>query len=416
MRSLRQEKHGSALAGGNKKAPTLPGASPAPARKPFFGADGTPQPAAKAPAPAPEPELEAAEEMEAEVEVAHPAPAPAPVPAAVQVRTPPAPGQSVASTAAASKPAPAAAAAPTPLPQPPLPTRADMFRQAGKKLRQDFVKNYMAQNGGAVSHDISRILRMFLGDYLPKRFGVGAGVLIDPLDKVTRQCEIVIYDSLACPLYLASERSAIYPTDYVAGVIEVKSVLSAHDLRAAFDKIAQVKALAKPGTFDPFSGRAVTRPPFGALFAYRSGISFEALIAEYTKIAREFGVGAHPDLIGVLDAGIIILHATRFGSEHWYPVFFGEADKKGSEGLHLSVGGLQLGEFALDGFFRFLLSQLVAPRSNSLVPSFDWLKTDVKLDLLLQYLVSFTDETDPTRRDETLARYRNDAMRSLGLK
>ncbi len=291
-----------------------------------------------------------------------------------------------------------------------------MFRQAGKKLRQDFVKNYMAQNGGPVTHDISRILRMFLGDYLPKRYGVGAGVLVDPLDKVTRQCDIVIYDLLASPLYLASERSAIYPTDYVSGVIEVKSTLTLGDLRAAFEKIAQVKSLAKPASFDPFSGRPTMRHTFGALFAYKSGMSFEALIAEYTKIAREFGVGSHPDLIGVLDSGIIILHATRFGTENWYPVFFGEADKKGSEGLHLAVGGLQLGEFALDGFFRFLLSQLIAPRSNSLVPSFDWLKTDVKLDLLLQYLVSFTDETDPLRREEVLSRYRNDAMRSLGLK
>ncbi len=294
-----------------------------------------------------------------------------------------------------------------------IPSRGEIFRQAGKKLRHEFRQRYLAPEPEDSPRDYARNMRSFLNEHLPARFALGEGHLVDAADHVSPHCEAVVYDALNCPVYSAADASAIFPADCVAAVVEVRPALTSAELRDALARIGAIKSLRRSGIFDPALGRIVTRPVFGALFAFRSVISFDALIQEYTRHLRDIGVGTHIDLIGVLDAGIVLLHASKFGLDQWFPLLV--QDSALGEGAHLAVGGLQLGEYALDGFYRFLLANVLASRATTPYAGFDWLKTEVRLSLLLQYVSSVTEEPDPLKRTAVLDRYRHDAMRSLGL-
>jgi predicted dinucleotide-binding enzyme len=80
---------------------------------------------------------------------------------------------------------------------------------------------------------------------LPKRFDVGSGFIIDGFDTVSKQTDVIVYDALNCPVYRASEDAAIFPSDNVAAVVEVKSRLDQEQLTSAFENILATKQLAK---------------------------------------------------------------------------------------------------------------------------------------------------------------------------
>jgi hypothetical protein len=285
-----------------------------------------------------------------------------------------------------------------------LPSRSELFRQAGRKLRQDF-----QQRQAGHPEDAAGALREFLVAHLPRRFGLGFGHVIDAAEQTSAFCPVVIYDALNCPTYSAGA-GAVFPAETVAAVIEVRSTLEGTELRAAIERIAHVKSLRWR---DASAG--ALRPVLGAVFAPAASIPFDGLIQEYTRSLRERDLAVQPDLIGVGDQGIMLPHASRYGTTNWYPLFATDLHPMRSEGMHLAAGGLELGEYTLDGFFRFLLAHLLWVRPAAPYAGFDWLKTEVNLELLLQYVGSHTDETDALRRAEVLERYRADAMKSLGL-
>jgi len=76
---------------------------------------------------------------------------------------------------------------------------------------------------------------------LPKRFDAGSGLIIDPHDNLSKQTDVIIYDALNCPVYRASERAAIIPSDNVAAIVEVKSRIDKEKLREAFENAYDVK-------------------------------------------------------------------------------------------------------------------------------------------------------------------------------
>src|SRR5687767_5188425 len=100
------------------------------------------------------------------------------------------------------------------------PSRSELFRQAGKKLRQEFHLRFETTH----PNDAAGALRDFLAAHLPRRFGLGFGHLIDSAEQTSPFCEAVIYDALNCPSYPAASGS-IYPCEGVAAVIEVRSTL-----------------------------------------------------------------------------------------------------------------------------------------------------------------------------------------------
>jgi hypothetical protein len=124
-------------------------------------------------------------------------------------------------------------------------SRQTIFAQAARKLRQDFDELSVVPHNGLKGNEAEKLVKVFLKEHLPKRFSVGSGFIIDRSDNVSKQTDVIIYDALNCPVYRASEDAAIFPSDNVAAVVEVKSCLDKKQLILSFENILATKQLAK---------------------------------------------------------------------------------------------------------------------------------------------------------------------------
>ncbi len=142
-------------------------------------------------------------------------------------------------------------------------------------------------------------LKEFLARHLPKKYALGSGQIINVKNVTSRQCDIVIYDALNCPLLLVKEGYQLFPVEAVFAVIEVKSTLNAKALAECVDNIKSVKSLQDEGQIA------------GCVFAYRSTYRTKPSILTIAEILQSTNdrVDAHQriDLLGILDDGVLTL-------------------------------------------------------------------------------------------------------------
>lgn len=187
-------------------------------------------------------------------------------------------------------------------------TRKDVFKKAALKLRSDFSELSAIPHNALKGQEAEKLIKTFLRSHLPKRFDVGSGFIIDHQDAISRQTDVLVYDAFNCPVYRVSEEAAIFPSNNVAAVIEVKSRLNKDELEDAYNKISAIKKLSKtPHTDLPFliPGQTLSQT-LGFLFAFNSAISLDTLANHYHELlASKNELGNHIDVIVVLDKGVI---------------------------------------------------------------------------------------------------------------
>lgn len=294
------------------------------------------------------------------------------------------------------------------------PSRAEIFALASRKLRQDFEELRMVPHSGVKGMESEGLLRDFLNAHLPMRFRATAGFIIDHDDQVSAQTDIILYDALNCPLYRASEDSAIVPNDNVAAIVEVKSLLDKERLRDAAEKVSIAKSLKKTRPQKKLIGgpdEPINYETLGYLFAFDSPLSPETLSVHYKATIEDFGLGKHIDFVFVLDREMLSLAADPLSDNHWAPILYYQAPPL--EGMHLAVGSLPCGESALDVFIRTLLTHLQYFRHSIDHPGFNWGTAETGKQVRLDYLTSVTHEMDPEKRKLRLAIYREAARRHI---
>lgn len=149
------------------------------------------------------------------------------------------------------------------------------------------------------------VLKSFLSQYLPTRYGISSGEIVDYEGKTSHQSDLIIYDHFNCPLLLAGKNVRIFPAESVLAVIEVKSVLSAKEIEDSIEKIRDLKNLSRENGPIP-----------GIVFAYKSGWQNEPImrtVSEFQKHYRQFQGHQLTDLVCILDHGIIVLDTVLEG-------------------------------------------------------------------------------------------------------
>ncbi len=173
-----------------------------------------------------------------------------------------------------------------------------VFDGIGKQMLLDFEQiQSQVNHAGERGSEREASLRTFLSTYLPSKYAVANGEIVDELGHTTKQCDLVIYDHLNCPLLLAGKDYRVFPVEPVLATIEVKSVLSVAELRDASEKIKSVKSLSHENS-------AIAR----IIFAYSSTWKTDPMgsIAEnLRKINRSLEPHQFIDLLCVLDTGVI---------------------------------------------------------------------------------------------------------------
>ena len=173
-----------------------------------------------------------------------------------------------------------------------------VFDGIGKQMLLDFEQiQSQVNHSGERGSEREASLKAFLSTYLPSKYGVSNGEIVDENSQTSKQCDLIIYDYLNCPLLLAGKEYRVFPVEPVLAVIEVKSVLSTEELRDAAEKIKSVKNLNR-------ENGAIA----GIVFAYSSTWKKDQ-IGSIAKHLKEINKSLEPhqviDLLCVLDSGVI---------------------------------------------------------------------------------------------------------------
>lgn len=109
-----------------------------------------------------------------------------------------------------------------------------------------------------------KIIGDFLKPFLPTRLAVGNGFIITSKDRISSQCDIIIYDKEHTPIIENGEQK-FFPVECVVGVIEAKSKLTKSTLKEALIKLSKVKDLRNdignnPYIFKDYKGESAFDP------------------------------------------------------------------------------------------------------------------------------------------------------------
>jgi hypothetical protein len=183
----------------------------------------------------------------------------------------------------------------------------EIFQGIANKLLADFDQiQAQIEHDGERGRQRERALKAFLAKYLPKKYALGTGHILDKTGNTSKQCDIVIYDAFNCPLLLAEEGYQLFPAEAVFGVVEVKSVFDASALAEGVRNIQSVKRLERG------------EPIAGSIFAYRSRYKKKPRIETAAGALRRENRSVLPrervDLICVLTDGLLFNYKTE---PHW---------------------------------------------------------------------------------------------------
>jgi len=85
----------------------------------------------------------------------------------------------------------------------------------------------------------------FLKLFLPAYLNIGSGFLINSFDQVSTQCDLVVFDYSNTPLIEDSKNRRFYPSETVAAIGEVKSVLQKQGFLSALVKLSKAKQIRR---------------------------------------------------------------------------------------------------------------------------------------------------------------------------
>ena len=134
--------------------------------------------------------------------------------------------------------------------------------------------------------------------YLPRRYAVSRGIVIDSRGKTSEQIDIIIYDPQYTPRMLDQQAHSYVLAESVYAVLEVKPEINSETVKDAAKKARSVRVLKRTSMpivhsdkADPTKPKALF-PILGGLIAIRSGWAkgladhhFSTLHAQYTGLS-----------------------------------------------------------------------------------------------------------------------------------
>ncbi|GJI61784.1 DUF6602 domain-containing protein [Bacillus velezensis] len=172
---------------------------------------------------------------------------------------------------------------------------------AAKKMQIDFEEvtakiNHMGERGSSREEILLRYLR----NYIPSKYEMSNGVIIDGNGTQSRQQDIIIYDSFNSPVLLDMEKTKIVPIESVFSVIEVKSTLNKTEIDKCVNNISSVKSLVRNPLVE------INSPTAGFVFAFKSSTTIETLLDNLVEANKHTEKHKHISVICVLDKGLIV--------------------------------------------------------------------------------------------------------------
>jgi hypothetical protein len=187
---------------------------------------------------------------------------------------------------------------------------SDQVEKIEEGLLARFREAEAVQHAGDKGESRELLLRDFLGEHLPRRYGVTKGEVVTKAGDQSHSADVIVYDAVNCPV-LYTGATTVLLVEGVYGIIEVKSTMSKAEFVDAAKKIEAFKRLA-PRDLSVIQTReymTLHRPsrPFGIAFGYSlADNSLSSLAANFDERHREVHhVDFFVNLLVVLGAGLV---------------------------------------------------------------------------------------------------------------
>ena len=171
---------------------------------------------------------------------------------------------------------------------------------------------------GDIPHNLTKgesreraVINTYLKNYLPPKYGLTSGIVIDSFGNFSKQQDIIIYDrENTMPLFSDGKDDEVQtrvPIENVFAIIEVKSILDSSAISDAFDKFESVCSLVPvPQKLNPVISISTGFPaPVGFCFAFNSDWSIERIAKEIQSIRKQKNNSKHISAFCVLGKGVV---------------------------------------------------------------------------------------------------------------
>lgn len=172
----------------------------------------------------------------------------------------------------------------------------DLIKSAADRMLIDFEDNKK------IDHNLTKgeaneytILTNFLKPYLPKRYSICSGIVVDVESKQSRQQDLIIYDDFYSPVLKNMEDKKILFAESVFAIFEVKTTLRHGDIKDILKKSSSIWSLSKTKnpniTLAPGQTIRTFQPPsFCAGICFESELSLDKAIDLLRKERKESDV------------------------------------------------------------------------------------------------------------------------------
>lgn len=121
----------------------------------------------------------------------------------------------------------------------------EMLRKSIKRIEADFDFSAIIDHNCSKGTFREQILKNFLRPFLPGCYGVSGGQAFDNDGNISKQLDVVVYDSLFSYLAPYMDDFIYFPCESVYGNIEIKSSLNKQSFNDAVENIASLKKLSR---------------------------------------------------------------------------------------------------------------------------------------------------------------------------
>jgi hypothetical protein len=134
------------------------------------------------------------------------------------------------------------------------------FLREAFEAEQKLLSVQLEMSSKSITHDgvmgevNEQYLINVLRKYLPMRYQVAQGIVIDSNGSTSDQIDIIIFDNQYTPTLLDQHAHRFIPAEAVYCVIEAKSVLNKHNLEYAANKAHSVRVLERTSVPIPHAG------------------------------------------------------------------------------------------------------------------------------------------------------------------
>ena len=181
-----------------------------------------------------------------------------------------------------------------------------------EKMKSDFNSSRLYNHAVLKGESRERtVINEYLKKYLPPKYGLTSGLVIDSFGNSSKQQDIIIYDRLnTMPLFSDSmelESQNCVPIENVFAIIEVKSTLNSSTISDAFDKYKSVCDLIPiPQDLNPVISVKTGFPaPAGFCFSFTSDWDIKRIAKEIHDLRIRKDHPKHISAFCVLGKGVV---------------------------------------------------------------------------------------------------------------